>query len=618
VALLLLCAVALALRVEGLEQDLFGDELFTFDDVYGRSARGVVEWVRDGYEDNPPLFFLLAWAAGKLGDPTIWIRLPSVVLGTALVPLVYVLGARTVGRSAGIVGAAIAAISPFTVFYGGEARAYASLMFFSALSTVVLLRAVESPRRRWWLAYAACVCAVLYTHYTGAFVVLTQAVWAAWLYPERRLALTLANVGALVVYAPWMVTELTKDPTYTRLPDLSLRYALTTVAQTLPGHPLERPRDLPGRVLLALFIATLAIAAALAARARRGDSGRPRPGPRVLLLVALAAVTPCAIAILSLREHSILLPRSLSASVPAAVVLIGFLLTACRPRVAAVLTAAVLAVLAVGTVRALRDPPRDTGFREVADYIQAHRAPGDAVVYESLYHHPPHPLAGFVSAYLEDDGILVRDIGVNDIPAWRHAAAGDGRVFFVLQPIVVFGRPLELESRAGPGRCFALERSREVSQSPPLLLGVYSLPASGSLCSRLALVGEGLDRVPIRLHSRREGLYIAPWRGRRVVVAGPPVHGAVSHVSTRAGRVVVTGTVPPADAQAWVLAFRGDRLVAAGVPEAGRRDRPAAGGLSAQGVPFRIVGHPAAALNGDVPRLRVFRIVGRSAVELTQ
>ena len=112
-------------------------------------------------ESTPPLHFVLAWATAKIGDPTIWVRVPSLVLGNATVPLVYLLGARTLGRSAGIVGAALIAIAPFAIFYGVEDRAYAALGFFATLSTLTLLEATRTGERRWWIAFALASAAVL-------------------------------------------------------------------------------------------------------------------------------------------------------------------------------------------------------------------------------------------------------------------------------------------------------------------------------------------------------------------------------------------------------------------------------------------------------------------------
>lgn len=85
-AILALTAVALALRIAVVDQSLTGDELLTLPIVSRPAPWDVVTATQDTV--NPPLFFLLAWATAKLGDPTVWIRMPSVIAGAATVPLV--------------------------------------------------------------------------------------------------------------------------------------------------------------------------------------------------------------------------------------------------------------------------------------------------------------------------------------------------------------------------------------------------------------------------------------------------------------------------------------------------------------------------------------------------
>jgi 4-amino-4-deoxy-L-arabinose transferase-like glycosyltransferase len=146
-----LTVLALGLRLALDDQSVGSDELFTYGYTVDQSFSHVLEVDN---ENNPPLFYLLAWLAAKAGDPTFAIRLPSVLLGAATVPVVYALGARTVGRAAGLVAAAIVAIAPFGLFYGTEARAYSALMFFTALSTLALV----GPCRRAaaWPGWCTC------------------------------------------------------------------------------------------------------------------------------------------------------------------------------------------------------------------------------------------------------------------------------------------------------------------------------------------------------------------------------------------------------------------------------------------------------------------------------
>ena len=156
--------VALVLRIPGVSQSLALDEMLTFGEIHAHPLTDLIHQMRAAGEDNPPLYYGLAWFTAQLGDDTVAIRLPSLILGTAAVPLVFALGARTVGRAPGALAAALAAISPFAIFYSAEARGYSTAIFFSALATLALLRALRLRDWRWWAADAAAVVAVLYTH----------------------------------------------------------------------------------------------------------------------------------------------------------------------------------------------------------------------------------------------------------------------------------------------------------------------------------------------------------------------------------------------------------------------------------------------------------------------
>ncbi len=181
-----------------------------FNIVHGRSLGQAMSIVRET-EKTPPLFFIFTWLTVKLGDPTYWIRLPSLLFGSALVPLGYLLGVRTVGRQAGLLAAAMLALSSFSIFYGTEARAYAAVAFFAGLSTLCLLEALRTGRRRWWAAYGLAVLAVLYTHYMGVFVVVAQAAWAMWTRREHLRALVIVHTLVVLAYLPWLPSFLLQE-----------------------------------------------------------------------------------------------------------------------------------------------------------------------------------------------------------------------------------------------------------------------------------------------------------------------------------------------------------------------------------------------------------------------
>src|SRR6188472_414735 len=89
-----LTGVAFALRLANLDQSLFQDEYWTYGVVTTNGFFHVASTVAHNNEITPPLPFLLSWLAAQLGDPTVSIRIPSLILGTATVPVIYLLGKR--------------------------------------------------------------------------------------------------------------------------------------------------------------------------------------------------------------------------------------------------------------------------------------------------------------------------------------------------------------------------------------------------------------------------------------------------------------------------------------------------------------------------------------------
>ncbi len=175
-----LTVLALVWRLSQIDQSLVGDEGYTFQDISAGSLGSTISLVNAGGENSPPLYFILAWFTAKIGDPSVWLRLPSIVLGTATVPVVYGIGREVFGRLAGLTAAAVVTLSPFAIFYSVEGRAYATMAFFVALSTLALLHAVRTRSVWWWALYAVAVAGAAYSHYTAIFLLAAQAAWALW------------------------------------------------------------------------------------------------------------------------------------------------------------------------------------------------------------------------------------------------------------------------------------------------------------------------------------------------------------------------------------------------------------------------------------------------------
>ena len=193
-----------ALRLSYAGQSMLGDELSTYWIVSTNDFSGVLSTVESDAEISPPLFFLLSWLAVQIDVTPELLRLPSLLAGLATIPLVYLVGLRTVGRGPALLAAALTTLSPFMIFYSSEARGYAVMTALVAASTLSMLLAVDRRRARWWIAYAVATAAAVYTHYTCVFVLAVQFLWVVWAHPEDRRRALLWTGAAAAGFLPWL------------------------------------------------------------------------------------------------------------------------------------------------------------------------------------------------------------------------------------------------------------------------------------------------------------------------------------------------------------------------------------------------------------------------------
>ncbi len=377
-----LTAGVFALRLSQLHQSMYGDELFTYHEVVGHSLASVVRTIHTGPDNSPPLFFVLAWASAKLGDPTVWIRLPSLLLGVATIPLIFGLGRETVGRVPGLIAAAVVAASPFSTYYGIEARPYATMAFFVALSTLALIKAIRTSSRGWWLVYALAAAGAAYTHYTSIFVLAVQAAWSLWLCRGRLREPLLANLLVVLLYIPWLPQVRGSElQVIGVLEPLTAHNVLTDLLRPIPGYPWGSLRGIPTITGLAIIGACAALGLAALVLRWRVEPPEQERRPLLLLLPLLAIVTPIGLLVYSILGPDVWSARGLYASVPAAALVLGALLWALRGVARALGVAAVLVTLLAGTIRAISPSYARPPFRAAAAYIDRLAGPRDPVIF---------------------------------------------------------------------------------------------------------------------------------------------------------------------------------------------------------------------------------------------
>lgn len=199
-------ALALALRVLRVDaREPWLDEACTALFAQSGSVGELLVTLRP--ESHPPLYYLLLYAWVRLfGTGEVALRLPSLVAGLALLPLVaQAVRQHGGGRLAAGLGALVAAASPLLVHYSVEAKGYTFLWALALGAVLLLHRATEPhrPVRRAFAGAAGLTLAALYTHHYALFLLPLWPLAIAAARPRARLTGVLALVAVALGYAPW-------------------------------------------------------------------------------------------------------------------------------------------------------------------------------------------------------------------------------------------------------------------------------------------------------------------------------------------------------------------------------------------------------------------------------
>jgi mannosyltransferase len=384
-----------ALRLAVAGQSVFADELSTYWIVSTNGLGGVISTVHGNAEITPPLYFVAAWVTTQFDLNPQLLRAPSLAAGIAAIPLTYVLGLRTVGRTAALVAATLTALSPFMIYYAAEARGYALAVALVLLSTIALLTASERGGLRWWIVYGVSTWAAVLSHYTAVFALVAQLLWVFWAHREARRPALIANGAAVLAFLPWS-TGLVNDfrsPTTDILDALS-PFDLDAIRVALGhwsiGYPYSSPnapkfalRHMPGTPALVMLGIGLALAVVgVIARASPGSpqSWLRRLDRRVVLVFALAVATPVGAALVSAVGTNLFGTRNLAVSWPGLALSLSVLVAAAGPRLRVAATVLVVACFAIGAAKMLQSDYERPDYRGMARFLDSDALPGDVVV----------------------------------------------------------------------------------------------------------------------------------------------------------------------------------------------------------------------------------------------
>jgi len=222
-------ALGLALRIYELsEKSLWMDELFSawasdpsndFSTMFHRTVEDV----------HPPLYQILLWGVYKVfGYGEMVGRVFSVVLGVAVIPMMYVLGRKLFNVETGLLAAFLSAINFYLVLFSQNTRSYELLVLVAVVSFVSLADLVQKQKLSGAACYALSGAALVNTHYFGFLLVISQAVFlihlSCWPRFNRRLFVLAGCAGLCIVVSvipilSYILKNLGRTDTYIVAPD---------------------------------------------------------------------------------------------------------------------------------------------------------------------------------------------------------------------------------------------------------------------------------------------------------------------------------------------------------------------------------------------------------------
>lgn len=354
--------VGLALRLVRLDYaPLWIDEATTamwLAMPWGDMVRSIVTDV------HPPLYFVILKAWSTVAGNSAWaLRLPSALASGLTVPLMAAAAGALAGRNAARWAAWLAALSPFVIHHGQEARMYAFVTALAAADFLLLVRFLSGTTRSLGWLFVATTAALVACHYYAVFFVGGEVLALLVLHPRPRRRWVPATVGASVAAAgallfAYVVARHSAGRDY----ELGLLALPGTVWSMVSGYTLMPSSSalhasgwraalpyMPVAAVAALSIA-VTILTALRSAGRITNLvlactlGVALVGPFVVWLVLPVAINP----------------RYFAAAVPVLLTLMAIGAASSPPAISRmVATAVVVVILLAGTARHLLDPGRN-------------------------------------------------------------------------------------------------------------------------------------------------------------------------------------------------------------------------------------------------------------------
>ena len=160
--IIIICAAS-ALRIYGLNDGLWLDEILTQIN-YTKASFGEILTTYDS-QNQHFLYSILSHGSYLLFGESAWvIRLPAVLFGLASIWALNEFGKKVLSRKVALFSCAFFTFSYHHIWFSQNARGYTGLLFFTLLSSLLLVRGLNENRLWQWIGYGIAVALGSYTH----------------------------------------------------------------------------------------------------------------------------------------------------------------------------------------------------------------------------------------------------------------------------------------------------------------------------------------------------------------------------------------------------------------------------------------------------------------------
>jgi uncharacterized membrane protein len=122
-------------------------------------------------DHHAPLHFITIWCVRLFGSSEFFLRAPSAIAGALTVLVIFFIAKEIWNEHAGLIAAALLAVSPYHILYSQEARMYGMAVLFVSLAVYMFLRSARTGRLSDWLLFGGTCALAFYTHFYTAFAI---------------------------------------------------------------------------------------------------------------------------------------------------------------------------------------------------------------------------------------------------------------------------------------------------------------------------------------------------------------------------------------------------------------------------------------------------------------